>query len=156
VWNAAEAARQAGYADGRRTGWKLIHDPQIEQAIQERLDQAAMAANEVLVRLTQQATVNIADFVQETVDGFALNWPVIQQRGYLIKAIKSTQYGPVLELHDGQTALIQIGKHHGLFTERQEHSGKIAIEMTLEEWQHQRAIRLSQVREIAEMLDEDD
>ena len=54
-----------------------------------------------------------------------LNWEAIKARGHLIKGIKNTKYGPALELHDGQVALIQLGKAHGLFVDRQDVSGTI-------------------------------
>jgi phage terminase small subunit len=43
---------------------------------------------------------------------------VIKARGHLIKKIQMTKYGPAIELHDGQAALVHIGKHLKLFTEQ--------------------------------------
>jgi hypothetical protein len=49
-----------------------------------------------------------------------LNWEAIQANGHLIKSITNTKHGPRLELHDGQTALINMGRHHKLFVDQSE------------------------------------
>lgn len=64
-WNAAEAARLAGYSvkSARQIGARLLSDDDIKLAITERLTELQMGANEVLVRLSQQARANMMDFV---------------------------------------------------------------------------------------------
>jgi len=50
---------------------------------------------------------------------YSLNWEAVKEKGHLIKTITSTSKGhPKIELHDGQTALIHLGKHHRLFVDR--------------------------------------
>lgn len=48
-----------------------------------------------------------------------------RERGklHLIKEIKDGKDGLTVKLHDAQAALVHLGKHHGLFLERQELSG---------------------------------
>lgn len=64
-WNAAEAARLAGYSakSARDAGHRLLTNADIALAITERLTELQMGANEVLVRLSQQARANMMDFV---------------------------------------------------------------------------------------------
>lgn len=62
--NAAEAARLAGYSSKRAAaeGWELRQDPSVQAAIAERLTGLAMAAEEILHRLTVQARHQASDF----------------------------------------------------------------------------------------------
>lgn len=64
-WNAAEAARLAGYSakSARDAGHRLLTNADIALAITQRLTELQMGANEVLVRLSQQARANMLDFV---------------------------------------------------------------------------------------------
>jgi hypothetical protein len=136
VWNSVRAAEAAGYKWPTRQGPRNLQRSDIAAAIEDRLTRAAMSADEVLARLTQQATVNIADFIEEaevtkidehglsvTVTVFGLNWKALQERGFLVKKISNTANGVSIELHDGQTALIKLGEKHKLFAGRLELSG---------------------------------
>ncbi len=121
TWSMSEAARRAGYKHAWEMGHRLFKDPEIAAAIEERIKTAAMGANEALARLAEQARVNIGDFFRlknGSDSEYELDMEAVKARGHLIKSIKSTPYGPVLELHDGQTALITIAKHLHLLTER--------------------------------------
>jgi hypothetical protein len=128
--NGSAAAKEAGYAYPRQEASRLLTIPNIRAHIARRMEDASMTADEVLFRLTEQATVNIADFVTITtgvneITGLpeqilGLNWREIQARGHLIKSITSTPNGPRIELHDGQAALMALGKRHALFTEKRD------------------------------------
>lgn len=118
-----------------------------------RWREKVIGSTEVLGRLSEQATVSIADFMtlrlepvslviplikkdddedgeegesQELIESgrfvqiVELNWEAIQKNGHLIKSITNTKFGPRLELHDGQTALVNIGRHHKLFVDQSE------------------------------------
>jgi phage terminase small subunit len=167
-YNATQAAVAAGYSEktAYSIGWENLRKPEIAEAIQKRLEESAMSAKEVLMRLAEQARVNIGDFFTlepfdpeaESVEGqrekaespedeaarrmitevfgeevevdgkrqilvLRLSYQKIKEMGHLIKSLTWTQYGPKLELHDGQAALLNIGKHHKLFTDRTEISG---------------------------------
>lgn len=137
-WNETEAARRAGYANPNNNAHRLMVNDGIKAAIQERLAELKMGADEVLARISDHARSSIADFVDvaapstqleeaESVDeahaivsGWRLNLAKAKQSGklHLIKKLKSSQWGPEIELHDPQTALTLIGKHHGLFVEK--------------------------------------
>ena len=129
-WNAAEAARRAGYSErtARTQGSKLLTKVDIVEAIQKRIEEKAMSADEVLVRLADQARVSLDDFVTIYGTGkseWNLDLPKIIREGnsHLIKSLTPTQYGLKVELHDKQKALELLGRHHKLFTDKTEITG---------------------------------
>lgn len=140
-WNASEAARRAGYTgQANVVGPRLLANVSIQAAIQERLTELHASADEVLTRITDQARASLEDFVdvaapstdlsgaddvqdaKAIASGWRLNLVKAQQLGklHLLKKLKSGQWGPEIELHDAQAALTLLGKHHGLFIERNE------------------------------------
>jgi phage terminase small subunit len=133
-FNATDAARRAGYASPKEEGYRLKRRPDIAAAISERLAELAMEADEVLVRLAEHARGSLACFLRE-VNGEL--WPDLttdeaKQHLHLLKKIKpKKRVGGTaedqwveteieLELHDPQAALVHIGRHHKLFTDRLE------------------------------------
>lgn len=123
-WNATEAARRAGYAERylHTNAPKLLQNTTIAEAIQERLEQVCMGADEVLIRLAEHARADISDFLT---DYGAIDWERVRKDGRLIKRIAHSKgKNSVIELHDAQTALALLGKHHRLFVDRQEITGK--------------------------------
>jgi hypothetical protein len=142
TWQQTAAAKAAGYAHPEKAGWLVQRRPAVKAAIDARLDEAAMKANEVLARLSQQARANIAEFISEelvededengnpiTVRVFSLNWQTLQTKGYLVKKISNTANGVAIELHDGQNALITLGKHHKLFADQVELPSEITLKI---------------------------
>lgn len=130
-WNATEAARKAGYSAkaARQQGAENLSKPYIRAFIDARLKEVCMSADEVLARLTQQASANINDFVYFGSNGHirGLKKKALRERGHLVKKITSSEGKTEsigIELYDAQAALALIGKHHKLFTEIQEHTGK--------------------------------
>lgn len=122
-WNATEAARLAQYAHPNKQGPRLLVNVGIKAAIEARINEFKMSADEVLVRLTRMARSNIADFAHiENGQDLA----ELGSAGQVIKKFKRKIIGPIggehdeieLELYDAQAALVHLGKHHGLFTER--------------------------------------
>lgn len=110
-WNGTEAARRAGYKYPRRQASFLLSISVIQAAIDARLAEMAMPADEVLARLGDHARTNIADFVTDT---GAIDWQAVQEKGHLIKRITHRKgQQSVIELHDAQAALIHLDKHHG-------------------------------------------
>lgn len=124
TWNASEAARLAGYSEhtARVIGPENLSKPAIKAAIDRRLEQLAMGANEVLARLSQHAGGSMEDFVTLGPMGWFIDLEKAKQRGklHLIKKIKQDKDGITLELYDAQAALVQVGKHHKLFVDRVE------------------------------------
>lgn len=129
TWNASEAARIAGYAHPGSDGHRLLKISEIADEIQRIVSERAMSADEVLVRLAAQARGSMEDFV-EIVPG--VNTPFLRLdkahaagKFGLVKKLKYTTDGGVeFELYDAQAALVQLGKVHKLFTDKQEVTGK--------------------------------
>lgn len=121
-WNATQAATVAGYKHPRRQGSRLLSFVDIREEIQRRLDEKCMGADEVLLRLAEQARADISEFIT---DHGAVDWEAVKKRGHLIKKIAHNKgKNSIVELHDAQAALALIGKHHRLFVDRQEVTGK--------------------------------
>ncbi len=126
-WNASEAARRAGYnGKSNVVGPRLLANVSIKAAIRERLDALTMSADEVLVRLTEIARGNMAHFINP--HSLTVDLVEAQKNGklHLIKKVKyvtrtdnDSQTETIeFELYDAQSALVQLGKMHGLFTGR--------------------------------------
>jgi len=140
-WNATEAARRAGYKHPRRQGSRLLSFVDIKDAIRARLQEKAMDADEVLARLADQGKASIAEFLKVTQDGVAIDWITVEQKGHLVKSLTPTAHGMRLELYDAQSALVQIGRAHGLFVDRHQHDvdGVLEIHYT-NDWRDQATI----------------
>jgi hypothetical protein len=83
-----------------------------------------MSADEILIRLANMARSNIADFAHV---GNDVGLSELGDDGQVIKKFKRkitrTQSGDEyeeieLELYDAQAALVHLGRHHSLFTDR--------------------------------------
>lgn len=127
-WNASLAARNSGY-DGPHpdnTGFRLLRTPAVAEEVKNRLAAKTMTSEEVLMRLAEQARGVHTQFIRP--DG-SLDMRLLMESGHahLIKSIKPSRYGDIVEFYDAQTALINIGKHLQLFTERVEHSGSVDV-----------------------------
>lgn len=145
TWNAAEAARRAGYSakTARQQGSRLLTKVDVRQAIEARLAGLSMGANEVLARLTDQASASMEDFVNpEKLGVRVVDLKRAADRGklHLVKKVTETQHGLSVELHDPQVALIQLGRALGLFVDKTEHSGTLAmsvkgyVDVSPDEW----------------------
>jgi phage terminase small subunit len=127
--NASRAARRAGYKT-RQSGAENMSNPVIRAEIDRIYNETAMSGLEALARLSEQARADIADVTDA--EGL-LNMRKAQRNGKtgLIKSIthtttiiKGVETRTVkVELHDTQKALQLIGKQHGLFVDRTEHTG---------------------------------
>jgi phage terminase small subunit len=126
-FNATAAARRLKYANPDRQGYRLLRNVEIAAAIRQELAERAMPADEVLARLAEQARGTMDDFLDES---GAIDLARARERGklHLVKARSTTKEGERIELYDAQAALALLGKHHRLFTDVTEHSGKIEVE----------------------------
>jgi hypothetical protein len=81
-----------------------------------------MSADEVVARLVEQATANPVQF-------FDKRWRVkrdaMERKGHLVRKFKPSSRGrpAEIELHDAQAALVLIGKHLGMFSDKVQHVG---------------------------------
>lgn len=137
LFNATEAYVEVYGPKSRKTaganGHRLLKNAEIEAAIQQRLQASAMSADEVLMRLADQARADLGDFLHDDgeIDIAAMKRA---KKTYLLRKIKrtertgETESGGTwaetrveVELHDAQSALNLIGRHHKLFTDKIEH-----------------------------------
>jgi phage terminase small subunit len=141
-FNATQAAISAGYSQSTAysQGSRLLKNVEIKQAIDALFTDHGMGAREVIARLTEHARADLGDIYDESTG--RLNWEKARAEGKtaLIKKIKHTTrrtttvsptgtetdievFEDEIELHSVQTALQLIGKHHGLFVDKMEHTG---------------------------------
>jgi phage terminase small subunit len=137
-WNATEAYRRVydcSYEAANANGSKLLVNASIADELQRRIDENAMSANEVLALLASHARGDIDDYLSE--DGFFdLKKARAAKRTKLIRKFKTrtttrtmgkakeTTVETEFELYDAQAAATLLGKHHKLFTEKTEITGK--------------------------------
>jgi len=137
-WNAAEAARLAGYSEksARVIGPENLSKPAVAAAIAQRLAELKMSADEVLTRLADQARGSIAPFLRRRGDGELAGFDLADDKPlHLVRKATitrrtykdTTEETVTIELHDAQTALGLLGKHHKLFTDNVEHSGTVGV-----------------------------
>ena len=141
-FNATQAAMRAGYSakTAGSIGSENLKKPEIRAAIDEKI----MAADEVLVRLSDIARGNVTDLMDVTSAGYTISLLVagekekVRPETKLIKKIKQkvttyltkTEGGEdreivetELELYNAQDALNTLGRYHKLFVDRQELTG---------------------------------
>lgn len=96
---------------------QLLRNPKVSEAIDERLRESAMSANEVLARLAEQARGGHDQFVK---DNGTVDFKELKQAGkmHLVKSISDTKWGKKVEFYNSQTALNLLGKHLALFVDR--------------------------------------
>lgn len=151
-FNATQAAIRAGYSrrSARKQGSRLRTNADISAIIAERM----MSVDEVLARTTDIARGDIADLMDITPTGFNFRLIDVDENGErvinpntkLIKKIRQKVTTILakkedgedreiveteLELHDAQSALVTLGKHHKLFADRTEFTGKDGGEMVV-------------------------
>lgn len=118
TWNATDAARKAGYKDPEQSGYENKKKPEVAAAIAAYIEQI-MPAGEVLTLLADQARSTMADFLDPDTNTLDLQGAARKKKLHLVKKFtrRDTDSGThiSIELYDAQAALIQLGKHHGLF-----------------------------------------
>lgn len=128
-YNAGRAALAAGYTGKQpySAGHQLLRNTEIQKRIAAHLAESAMRADEVLARLADQARSTMANFIKvNAAGGVSLDLAAAEKAGklHLIKKIKIGLEGTSIELYDAQAALVQLGRGHGLFVDREELTGK--------------------------------
>lgn len=132
-WNAYAAARAAGYKQPYSQGPRLLGIVEIKEAIEERLVQHHMSANEVLARLSDQARGSLEDFIRfgfrEDKDGkvsltltYAVDLKKARRLGklHLLKSWKASTatQGEKIELYSAQDALKTVAQVHQLLADK--------------------------------------
>lgn len=124
----AKAARAAHYSE--RTIYTIasenLRKPHIRAAIDALMAERAMPAGEILARLSDHARGSLEDFLSVRGRGITLDLKKAAERGvlHLVKRYTKTKQGVTIELHDPQNALQLLGRHHRLFIDRTELTGK--------------------------------
>lgn len=131
--NATEAVVKAGYKVNNRAtaaaiGYENLRKPQISEAIEARLNESAMGAAEVLYLLSEHARGDLNDFLDKRGNP-SLSRARSRGKVHLIKKFKvktmmigedTTIVETEVELYDAQSALVQLGRYHKLFTDKVE------------------------------------
>jgi phage terminase small subunit len=144
-WNGAQAARDAGYSErtAKEQASRLLTKVDVQAAIQSRLSELKMSADEVLSRLTEHARGSIASFLVTNDAGTPTGFNLAPDRPLqLVKKVSITDKGISFEIHDSQAALALLGKAHGLFTDRVEHSGPNGGPIRTEAYDYSAAIAI--------------
>jgi phage terminase small subunit len=123
-WSATEAALKAGYKAANRQraseiGYQLLQKTPVSEEIERRKAELMMSADEALTRLTEQARAEYSKYFNDK-GAVNLSQMMADGKGHLVKKIKPTSNGDEVEFYDAQTALLNIGKHHGLFPDKVE------------------------------------
>lgn len=137
-WNSTEAARRAGYSSPEQSGYENRNKPLVKAAIDARLKEHKLSADEVLARLSEQASSSMADFLsvydnpltnreESTID---LEKARAAGKLHLIKKVNIGKDGISIELYDARGALELLGKHYELFTEKHKHEGEVGTRIT--------------------------
>lgn len=142
--NATQAAIRAGYSahTADRQGHRLLRNAEVKRAIakgQKTLaKKTAITAEKVLAEMALIGFSNMQDFIRISQDGepiidlsaltreqaAALSETIVEDfiegRGENARAVRRVK----IKLHDKLTALVNLGKHLGLFIDRHELTGK--------------------------------
>lgn len=147
--NATEAYQRvyqnATRETARRNGHELLTNTDISEEIKLRITEKAMSADEVLMRLGDQARGDMADFwhIPEQGDP-TINLAKAKGKTHIIKKLKvkkttqrigkttETTHEVDFDLYDAQSALQLIGKNHDLFIDKLQVKIEKELEKTLD------------------------
>lgn len=135
LWDGAKSARLAGYSakNAREQASRLLTKANIRAYIDRRIAEIAMSADEVLLRLAQHARGTFEPFL--AADGaIDLMSESAKANIGLLKKVKVKERilypkgsdDPIkeieteIEIHDPQSALVHMGRHYKLFTDKME------------------------------------
>src|SRR5574343_8131 len=125
--NEVNAAKVAGYKVPAVAARRLLRNPLVRWAVEARVRDCAIKADEVLARFSEVAQFDPTDFLEFSLDeetGRVRPYYNLERlkragKGHMIKKVKILPDGNVeLEFHDSQAALDKLAKHHGIFRER--------------------------------------
>jgi phage terminase small subunit len=121
--NAYLAAKLAGYKGNgktlRATASRLLTYDNIKAEIASHFEANAMSKEELLSLLGDQARIDTSEYYNE-MGYFDLARFKKDGYGHLIKSIKLTKYGPVIEFISKEKSQELIGRHLALFTDKVE------------------------------------
>lgn len=148
--NGSKAARLAGYSEktAGQQAYRLLRDPRVKAAINERFRELQMQTDELLFRLAEQARTTMENFLTIERDEHGeitgvypdLVAAAKANKLHLIKEVQWTKAGLKFKLEDRQHAMELIGKYLGLFVDRT-FSSDVDSEFDLDEWRARREER---------------
>jgi len=137
-FNATQAAIRAGYSErtAYSQGQRLLKFAEVQEYVEKRLQTLKMGTDEGVLRLAEQARAEYARYL--LADGsIDLQKMVTDSKGHLIKATKWDARGNLtIEFYDAQSALVQVGKAHGLFKDTP--GVNVEVNFDPEGWKRQR------------------
>lgn len=135
-FNGTQAAIRAGYSPrtAQEQASRLLSKVIVSEEIKRHVNERTMTADEVLLKLAEHARGDMGDFLDITKMGFVVDLSKAVEKGltHLIKKVKQrttittkgdeeTEVHDIeIELYDAQAALVNLGRHHKLFTDKQE------------------------------------
>lgn len=135
-WNATRAYMavypKVSESSARRLSSNLLTNVDIKAAIQERIDENAMSANEIVQRLGRHARGSLSEFITVSDEDWSVDLQKAQksenldllkkitrtEKTFKIKDKEETTVITTIELHDVQNALTLLGKNQGLFSDQ--------------------------------------
>jgi phage terminase small subunit len=139
-FNATQAAISAGYSrkTADSTGWENLKKPEIATEIERAISHRCMTQEEILIRLAEQGRAEYSEYIKEdgSVDLAGLKFA---GKMHLVKGIKETAAGRTVEFYDAFSALVQVGRAHKMFTDKQENTTELTGALTLQDWHKQAA-----------------
>lgn len=147
--NATQAAIRAGYAKGSAnvTAHRLLMNANVAAEIAkhqaQRSSRLDITADKVIAELAKIGFADIRDVVRwgdtvtdedgDPIHGLALlaSDRISDNTAAAIAEISETTTGLKIKLHDKRAALVDIGRHLGMFTDKVEHSGGIQVSSTV-------------------------
>jgi phage terminase small subunit len=166
--NAAQAAIRAGYSakTARVIGHENLRKPEIaaavEKAMAERAERTEVTADLVVGELRKIAFANMADYMKSTPEGdpyldfssltrdqtAALAEVSVEDfvdgRGKGARAVKRVKF----KLHDKRAALVDLGRHLGLFEPKRKHDGTVEVVTNVREFIASKIARLAASRRV--------
>jgi hypothetical protein len=116
--NASDAARRAGYLNPNVVGPRIARLPVVQAAIEAKLDEAGLTADEVLAHLSAIATASVDDFLDEA---GKLDLKAAREAGRMacVRKLKFDEDGRLreFELYSRLDALDKVAKVRRMYSE---------------------------------------
>ncbi|MFC1694129.1 terminase small subunit [Candidatus Latescibacterota bacterium] len=131
--NATQAAIRAGYSEhtaqeqGSQNLSKLIIQEEIQKKIKKRSERTEITSDMIVVELAKIGFANMSDYVKWNTSGITLkdSTKLSLEQSVCVSEVSETKTkngGSVkIKLHDKKGALELLGRHLGMFTDKQEH-----------------------------------
>lgn len=139
--NATQAAIRAGYSqkNAQKIGPELLGKTgvaaAIEKAMQKREKRIEITADRVLQELARIGFSDLGDFVDIAPSGITVkDGSQIDTKALSEVTERTTKDGKTVtfKLHDKVNALLHIGRHLAMFTDKTEHSGEVGVKVKVD------------------------